>query len=96
MLHVCHIVADHLPIDNGRRVLTIMEMLHILVNVVFLAYLGAQSDPHLVAPVVAQPAVGVFIRREHFVHCSIFLTTDKTEKRDISDQLFCQLFNQKL
>ena len=57
-----------------------MEMLHILVNVVFLAYLGAQSDPHLVAPVVAQPTVGVFIRREHFVHCSIFLTTDKTEK----------------
>ena len=80
MLHVRHIVADHLPIDNGRRVLTVMEMLHILIDVVFLADLGAQGDPHFVAPVVAHPAVGVFVRREHFVYCSIFLTTDKTEK----------------
>ena len=80
MLHVRHIVADHLPIDNGRRVLTVMEMLHILVDVVFLAYLGAQGDPHLVMPVVAHPAVGVFIRREHLMHCSIFLTTDRRKK----------------
>ena len=81
MLQVCHIVADHLPIDNRCRVLTVMEILHILVDVVFLADLGAQGDPHLVPPVVAHPAVGVFIRREHLMHCSIFLTTE-SKKRD--------------
>ena len=80
VLQVRHIVADHLPIDDLRRVLTVMEMLHILVNVVFLAYLGAQGDPHLVTPVVAHPAVSVFIRREYLVHCSIFLTIDRKER----------------
>ena len=83
VLDVRHIgVADHLPIDDRCRVLTVMEVLHILVYVVFLAYFGSQGDPHLVSPVVAHPAVGILVCCKHLVHRSIFLTT----KQDIQER----------
>ena len=53
-----------------------MEVLHVFVHVVFLAHLGAQGVPHLVAAIVAQ-CLGLFVRCEHFVNVATFLAVNR-------------------
>ena len=65
------ITTHDLSIDYGRRILPIVKVLHLFVHIVFLTDFGAQSDPHLVSPIVAgHLAVGVFVRSEHLVNCA--------------------------
>lgn len=52
---------NHLAIDDRCRVLTIMEMLHLLIHIVFLANFGTKSDSHLIPPIVTHLTVGVLV-----------------------------------
>ena len=72
--------AHDLSVDNSRRVLAVVEVLHVFVDVVFLADLLPQRDSHLVTPVVAHLAVRVLVGSEHFVHrVSLFTTPRRTK-----------------
>ena len=69
-----HRLANHLAIDDRCRVLTIMEMLHVLVHIVFLADFGTKSDSHFVSPVVTHLTVGVFVGGEDLMDSASLLT----------------------
>ena len=68
--------SNNLSVDYRRRIFPIVKVLHVLVHIVFLTDLSAESDPHFVPPVITHLAVGVFIRSEHLMNCTILLGQD--------------------
>ena len=60
-------------IDN---IFAIVEMFHLLVDVVFLTYLGAKSVAHLISSVRAQGS-SILIGSQNFVHSATFFTIQK-------------------
>jgi len=75
---LCPMATHHLTIDYGGRILAIVEILHVLVHVVFLADFLAQGYSHFVTPVVAQFTMSVFVGSEYFVdRASLFTRVEK-------------------
>ena len=67
----------HLAILN-RMLLSIVEVFHILINVVFLTNLGTEGISEVIVAIVAIWRLGlcIFVRCQYFMHCASFLWLD--------------------
>ena len=61
-----------------RVLLTVVEILHISIDIVLLAYLGSQSIPQVVSPVIQR--LRILVLFHNFVYSSSLFTIEKRGK----------------
>lgn len=71
----CRCPVHHELAIGDDACFAVVIVLHLLVNVVFLADLGAQGVPQIVTPVRAQ-CFRMFVGGKHLVHCTSLLRLD--------------------
>lgn len=72
----CRCPVHHELAIGDDACFAVVVVLHLLVNVVFLADLGAQGVPQIVTPVRAQ-CLRMFVGGKHLMHCTSLLTVYK-------------------
>jgi len=78
-------------VRNFHTLFSVVELLHLLIDVVFLTNLGSDGDPQVVPSITAKClGLRALVGRQHFMNCSSFFTTRKSwyvRKRSMSRAL---------